>query len=414
MSRGKQDAAGQAVRRQQIIDYVKEHGLVKSGELCEALSLSRSSLSDDINAINTQAPLLLSPKRGYYTYNSAAASSMDDASVRGRIDRTHIRQWYILALASEQALTGPDILKRLSEENIACSPATLHTDLRTLKSLGLLKEQRDGTQVRYHSSVLCSAGNEELAKYRKGRAGRTENQRMVIAAYDSLERKLSHCIPGNKVAVKGSATRKIGKQNLISKEQLHMLELFEKFPYTEYALSIPYTTNRGIVVTVLFRVGMVMYSVETNRIYLIGKDDEDRNTIIALDRIRLDEVSVAEDSFNYIFESPEFKAIFDEMFHLSTEPAVRVQVRFQNLPFISAKVQRLCSIRPKASVRAINNDTELLYTDTLRGMDDFARYLRRFGRSVIADSPEELRERLIFTSRKTIRMYREEPEDGCI
>lgn len=44
MGKGKQNRDGQALRKQQIINYIRENGPVKGSEICRDLEMSRSSL----------------------------------------------------------------------------------------------------------------------------------------------------------------------------------------------------------------------------------------------------------------------------------------------------------------------------------------------------------------------------------
>lgn len=407
MRKGKQDAAGQAARRQQIIDYIKTNGTVKSGEICKALSLSRSSLSDDINAINAQAPLLLSPKRGYYVYNAEASAIIADDGIRGRIDRRHIRQWMIISLLSEYEMTMDDLREELSDRNITCSEASLYEDIRMLRNEHYIEMRNEGKTILYSSSFLCKAGSDEIASFRKNQMSGGKNPKVSVGAYETLAKKLSHCILG--ISSTSVPERRIGKLNHLSKEQLDMYDRFRQLPYAAHALSILYQTNRGSEKTCHFFTGMFIYSVETNRIYLVGKDQEGLQTIIGLDRIHLDGITVLPDR-NYVYDAPEYRSMFDEMFHLSTEDPVRVSVRFQNFPSVADKIRRLCTIRPDASLTLVNDEKELLYQDTIRGLDNFARYLRSFGRSVIVDGPAELKEKILFTSRRVLSIYESLPD----
>ena len=51
---------------------------------------------------------------------------------------------------------------------------------------------------------------------------------------------------------------------------------------------------------------------------------------------------------------------------------------------------------------------EIVFTDTVRGKGDLARYLRRFGRSAIVEEPAELRAEMISASRKILQLYEAE------
>ena len=407
MGRGKQDAAGQALRRQQLIDYIKEHGPVKSGDICAALSLSRSSLSDDINAINAQAPILTSPKRGYYCYDPDAEKYLTDGALRGKLDQAHIRQWFILALLSAQACSFETILDELEEESFSCGLATVHADLKSLKdSKYITTVQKDGHTL-YTSSVLHAADRKELTQFYAQQKAAQSGSRILVSAYDTINKKLSHCIPDNTLKIKQTTARRVGKHSVISSGQLDLLQAFQQYPYSENVLTIPYRANTGRLVTRSFSTGLILYSAETNRIYLIGKDGDKRNTIIALDRILMDQILVQDDCYNYVYQTPEFLQMYEEMFHLSTDDPVTVRVRFTNLPFITAKVQRLSEVRKKSSVELISDGKEILYTDTLRGISDFSRYLRRFGRAALVDEPEELKDMMLYTSKRVIELYEE-------
>lgn len=407
MGRGKQSTIGQAQRRQAIVDYIEKNGPVKSGAICAALSLSRSSLSDDIRAINAHGTILTSPRRGYYHYAPEAGAILPEGILRGKLDRTHIRRWYILALLSGAPHTFEDILSKLQKASVPCSAATLHADLKELRNDTYVHVSIESGRTLYHSTQILAADSREITNYcalhKKGPA----LSQILRNTYDSIDRKLAHCLPAKDVKIKVSAVRRIGKQNTISEEQLKHLQKFRNFPFADRVLNIPYRSNSGQFLSCSFSTGLIVYSGETGRIYLLGRDAEKRNTVIPLDHIRTDGISVKKGSYNYIYQHPEFMRMFEEMFHLSTDDPVFVRVRFANLPFVHAKIRRLCEMRPRASMKLISDGTEILYTDTLRGLTDFARYLRRFGRSALVDEPAELRDLMIMSSRKILELYDE-------
>ena len=49
-----------------------------------------------------------------------------------------------------------------------------------------------------------------------------------------------------------------------------------------------------------------------------------------------------------------------------------------------------------------------IYEDDIRGLNDFARFLRKFGSSVYVREPEELRKTMVFSLNRTLEKYREE------
>ncbi|MBO5521136.1 MAG: WYL domain-containing protein [Eubacterium sp.] len=406
MGKGKQNAAGQAQRRQQIIDFIKENGPVKSGVICAALSLSRSSLSDDINAINAQTSVLTSPKRGYYAYDPQAAGTPSAGVVRGKLDSVHIRQWYILSLLSTAPYSFDSLLGELQTESIRCAESTLHADLKMLQDKGYVTSSSEYGEHLYRSYMLHPASLEELSRYYSRRKKKTTGSRVQISAYESIERKIAHGIPEHSLMIKKSYARHTGKQNTLSSVQLGLLQQFQQYPYETHTLSIPYVTNAGKHITWTFSTGLIVYSVETSRIYLLGKNQEKRNTVIALDRADLEQIEILS-THNYCYRSPEFFQIEEEMFSISVDDPVTVRVRFDNMPFITSKLDHLLQMRKHSKTELINEGTEILYTDTLRGIPDFARYLRRFGHHALAEEPMELKERMLYTSRKVLELYEE-------
>ncbi len=404
MGKGKQNSAGQAKRRQEIIDFIKENGPVKSGVICAALSLSRSSLSDDINAINAQTSVLTSPKRGYYAYDPEAESTLPNGILRGKLDSVHIRQWYILALLCTAPRSFESLLEELQSESLRCGESTLHADLKALQDKGFVTSSSEDGVYLYYSYMLYPASREELSRYYSQKKKMDSGSRILISTYNTIEKKIAHSIPDRTFDVKKSYARHTGKQNTLSAVQLELLEQFQRFPYTTHALSIPYVTNTGKHLTCSFSSGLIIYSVETSRIYLLGKDKKKKNTIIALDRIQMDRIEV-QNSHNYCYKNPEFYRIEEEMFSLSVEEPVTVRVRFENVPFVASKIEHLHKMRKYSKLELINNDSEILYTDTLRGVPDFARYLRRFGHHALAEEPKELKDMMLYTSRKVIDLY---------
>ena len=413
MGRGKQSKEGQALRRQQIIQYVREHGPVKSGELCQALEMSRSSLSDDLRAIMTAGDVLLSPKKGVYEYNEQYAGAGTPYS---KIDQKAVRRWMLLLSLSQEQKTYDEIMRDLQEAGISCAGHVLYKDLEALQQEGLVQRIHDGKQRLYASTAIYETDPGEVRRFQsRSSAG----GRLQISAMESLHLKIKHCLPAQdpddeveSVAAGHSAVVSAGKRILLTDEQFRMLQDFEQYPYQESELKITYLSNRDQKISRDLQTGILVFVVETSRIYLMGRSPAQTTdtarpfqyTIIPMDRIlRVGPGSRA----NTCYDAPQFHTICREMFQISTEEPMDVRVRFQNLPFIREKIERLCTIRRTARLEVLGN--ELLYTDTVRGEGDLARYLRRFGRSVIVDAPASLRQRMIDSSLKTIALYEGEP-----
>ena len=195
-----------------------------------------------------------------------------------------------------------------------------------------------------------------------------------------------------------------GKRNLIDSASKDLLNHFLLSSYKTNILSICYTTNKDHQLTTDFAVGLIVYSIEKNKLYLLGETPGHR-TIIPLDSIIKFQNT---EHKNTIFNSSLYHQIYHEMFSISVEKPYDVRVRFANQPFIFEKVKNLHKNRSLSTFYLSDDSTEIIYTDTIRGISDFSNYLRQFGRSVIVDEPPMLREQMIHSAEMIITNYRKE------
>ena len=417
--KGRQTDAGQALRRQRIIDYIKKNGPVKGAAICRDLAMSRSSLSDDLRAINTGGEIVSSPKRGVYVIGNEPGNA---GGVYSRIDRQAVRKWMILLSLFEEERSFEEIMEYLTKRGISCAQSVLYEDLKALLEARLIERRANGRERFYHAESLYETDLREIRQYEEGK-GRS-SARVDIMTYERIDRKIRHTVPGHEQGEGRDGIRRSGKHNALTEEQMQMLRDLDRYPFSEKELLVTFRTNAGTEVTREICVGIIVYVVGTARIYLIGENrwQEARTAaqrpdngdgpqeggsvrhknyvIIPLDRI----LSVEAGSrVNTCYHSPEYHRIFREMFQISAEEPMNVRVRFENYPFIRDKIERLCAARETAHMETAGG--EILLTDTVRGKGDLARYLRRFGRSAIVDEPEELRCEMINASRKILHLY---------
>ena len=403
-------------RRQEIINYIKENGPVKSSAVCRDLGMSRSSLSDDVRAINTAGEIIVSPKRGYYVLGESPQKA---PAPYVKIDLKAVRRWLILFALRSGDLPFDEICGYLDENGITYTEATLYKDLAELQQEGLVSRLSVGQSRLYHSVNICETDRREIRQFQDRR--KRQNARIDITAMQDIDLKIKHCVPpGEDFPAQRNAVedvhetsggpslsfRTAGKKNILTEEQLKILGDFEKYPFAEKKLAVIYRTAAGRELERTVQTGLIVYVVETSRIYLMGKDRDLRYLVIPMESI----LSVREsEGTNTCYNAPEFHKIYREMFQISTEDPVHVRVRFQNLSFVREKVDRLCKVRPNAKLEVREN--ELIYTDTIRGVADFARYLRRFGKSAIVEEPKILRDQMILTARKVLDIYEEKVSD---
>lgn len=203
-----------------------------------------------------------------------------------------------------------------------------------------------------------------------------------------------------------------GKNHGILNQISLWMEKLSKTNYREKLLWIDYLPRtEKQPKKVLFQIGMVIYSVEKAALYLFGKvfTEDPVLTPVSDSIIDLSTVTDFEETKypNNNYHSAAFQKIFSEMFSISVEEPVKVTVRFDLTANVKRKVQYLKQQRSGASIDFLPDENQLEYTDTIRGLNDFANYLRQFGKSVHVIAPAELKEKMEFSVDRTLSRYEE-------
>lgn len=198
-----------------------------------------------------------------------------------------------------------------------------------------------------------------------------------------------------------------GKKRKGKQESYANLQKVFAQPYQKKCLYIQYMTRVNSERKIVYAIGLILYCAEKDIYYLLGKEYEPLtesyvNTIIDIKSI----LDVTESQFpNQFYQSGEFLQMADEMFSISMAEQSEVIVSFQRTANVERKITYLHRQR-KCSCISVNEDS-ILYRDTLRGLNDFANYLRSFGKSAIVIAPEELKELMALTVTKSLQRYEE-------
>lgn len=205
-----------------------------------------------------------------------------------------------------------------------------------------------------------------------------------------------------------------GKSNNISQKQMDTFEAFIAHPYKTQVLQLD-TKHKEEIKSEKFAVGLLFYSIETGCFYAFGKN----LAINKLQTRRLDwitSITTLEET-HMEFHQKKYFEYFSEMFSSSyTGTSYHVKVLFQDFGNVRKRFLDLQEMRDKATIRAISNPPDgciynYAYEDTIRGLYDFARYLRGFGTSVLAVEPPELTEQMQFTYNRIIEKYEAEANE---
>ena len=436
--------------KQQVLDYLLLHREenIKRETLIADTKISKSRLSEILRSIKEDGYTVITPPRSGLV--RLEPNNLPGQLILSSIRDSDLRQWLILFLLSKYgALTFRDlILKILSvkeydaqyallldgkkvyddnhliksiREEISCSNkprpvpiandylsiTTLRKDLRALRENGFVT-LKEGEPVTYDITssapyILPVSGNSLAEFCRKYEEHLTTTSE--LSPIEQTYKKIQDLISWDSSTY---GQHKFGKINQISPVQISKFDEFIRHPYKTNRLWINSNYN-GNERHDLISVGLLFYSVETSAFYALCQN----HTQNKIESTRLDFIDTIADTEepNILFHSKDFYRMYEEMFAAGFDAKLyHVKILLQDYGNIKIRFQNLLSKRKKSSLRPIENPPEectykYIYEDDLRGLDDFARFLRSFGSSVLAVEPPELKEKMIYTYARTLAKY---------
>lgn len=436
-----------------VLDLLKKHvgEDVSRDSILKQTQISKSRLSEVLQSIKSDGYTIITPPRSGIVRLEVDVSS----EILPPIKDSDIRQWIILFLLSKhEKLTFNELLLKtialrdysLEHMNILIdtdetsrhydnthliknlrknvsdildedidvakeiiSVTALRKDLAELRNLKLVAlEKGKHTSYRLTSSapyIIPLSGDSlyEFCQRYEESASSTKDLEPLKKAYAKIT---------NLINLEGSDSEqhRFGRINDITPAQI---DTFNSFILSDYKSNLIQFTSgaEDDRKTNIFAVGLLFYSVETSCFYALGDNITTGHTESRrLDRI-YDLSTLCEPNTKY--HNSKYYKIFDEMFSSSYEDeAQKVKVLFQDAFNVKKRFWDLCQTRKNSSIHAIDNPPEgciytHVYEDTLRGIPDFARFLRGFGMSALALEPTELKEKMIFTYNRIIEKYEE-------
>lgn len=283
----------------------------------------------------------------------------------------------------------------------------MRKDLNKLRDLELV-EQVQGTQVKYALTTaapyIIPISEDSLFEFcQKHESNQSTTSELVPV--EIAYQKIKHIIDYEQYDFN---QRRFGKINQISETQIAKFNDFISHPYSTNLLQLNSSYN-GIERHNIFATGLLFYCVETSAFYALGYSYSHSRT----EAVRIGWISSITNLIdkNDLFHSDEYYKIYDEMFSAGyDESPYQVKVLFQDFGNIYTRFSNLCNVRKNAAITVIENPPEnciykYLYTDTIRGLSDFARFLRGFGYSVLAMEPPELKQMMINTYTRSLSFY---------
>lgn len=195
-----------------------------------------------------------------------------------------------------------------------------------------------------------------------------------------------------------------GKKYTEFKQLQSLLKKLKPYPYREKVLIYTYKTQTYDTISVMLATGLLVYSLEKDKLYIIG------NSILTGEDIIINMASVLSiettEFHNLRFQSTYYLQLYENMFSISIQKPVKVVIEFNHIFDIELKLQQLTSQRKNANLTL--KGKKLIYTDEISGLNDFANYLRRFGGNFRVIEPPELIEKMEFSAKRALNRYEKE------
>lgn len=187
------------------------------------------------------------------------------------------------------------------------------------------------------------------------------------------------------------------------------LQQITRLDYRHKVLQVNYTTKHGKEMSIPFAVGIIIYNTEKDVLYLLGEEFLDKNStdsslpaiIDVSDIIKAEESTLTHQRYH----ADSYIKMFDSMFSISSEEPENVKVEFDRVANVERKINHLKSRRKNASIQI--EDNKIIYTDTISGLSDFAKYLRKFGKSAHVIEPQFLKDKMQQSVERTLARYEE-------
>lgn len=206
------------------------------------------------------------------------------------------------------------------------------------------------------------------------------------------------------------------------------LKKLNELHYTENAISLSYRSGKSCKKIHFFFIGLIAYESDKDIIYFIGRDRPTKTSylMIRADKIQWD----SEMQQNATPISPamrsayseEFRNIKKEMFNISCDSPEKVIVSFVYNETNESLLHHLQQERPDTScvyyvtdcsnrytdisdVPPSESVEKIYYHDTIRGIADFAKYIRKFGDDAFVEENALLKKQMIETANRTLQNY---------
>ena len=387
------------VTREEILEYFHDH---------DETTYSMSTLTDNLKDLRRLGYIIDAPKRSGYI-NSISVPKNDEVFELTKDNTIYCALMLMILSITRKPSTLDEIVKKCSDfeldnfeiktkfriilHQLVKDNYVLKKNNRYLihpqKSLFIIKNEDTikDFMTQFNEQIQLSQFPQELVNFYTT-VSQIYGYELKIKEYNSYVHR---------------SIKKISK-----KEQDIINELYN-LDFKNKQLLIEYKTTQKKAYSYCFSVGMIVYSFEKNQIFIIGESQQSP-LILKLQNI----LDMQETKYkNKIYESSYYHRLFNEMFSISIEEPIKVKILFQDFDNhnIHSRIKHLLEIRNTeidlAKITYIANSNQFIYEDTIRGIHDFARYLRTFGTFAKVLEPQELKDIMIASANRMIERYKE-------
>ncbi len=388
----------------------------------KGISSSEPSVKRDIFSLREKGYDIVRSKHLITLYNPEHTAQISISNPDSSRTPNYILQFILLKNLSNKSLT----LQEIHESNPLFDTVSEY-DLRC-NILGPLLDNNLVEKVpsTWKYRICFKYGIEELPK----------NGSVLLSL---LDRKQDFPISTFKTAVKTLEFRSnyytSNKKELSTFYKIsEYLSHLQNVNYSKNPVCFEYLSSKGRIETVNFLyIGLIAYSADKDQLYIIGSSKVSRPNykMFSASSIKWDTLKVSDNVNNfkkiatnkYINSlENEFASIKEEMFDVSCDMPQNISIKikatkkniieFEHLSANRSKTATLKYVYEDGSsyfVKQLKSNSKLeylLYNDTIRGIGDFAKYLRGFGDNIIVLSDEKLKSQLISTAGRVIENYK--------
>lgn len=186
------------------------------------------------------------------------------------------------------------------------------------------------------------------------------------------------------------------------KYEKNLKDLFN-IPYKTHQIKIVFYNRNGKVSEQILAVGKLVYLCDRGKSYIIG-EEVNKELISIMDVSRIISIEVLED-INEKYNAPEFQKICEEMLLISIEQPQHIKVEFDNVYEIREEIKKLHENRTESKIEI--KDNVIIYYDVVRGMNDLAKFFRKYGNSCRVIEPKVLQRKMYDSACRLLERYGE-------